>query len=175
MFKSSTNQLSPKASNILNALQCQGQSNDCGAYTTASVLNAMCGANLKGDDLATEMERPVRRGILPLVRKIPNSATLPWGMVDVFRSYGYRSNWRIFTKTEYLRKHLTGNKVLMPIIGTWKPISAHVMTLVAWDAKKGWGFANTQYNHHDIHWLPAETFNRQWRAMGHLLVEVTVG
>jgi hypothetical protein len=171
----SANHSSPLSDKLLRALQCQGQSNDCGAYTTATVLKALRGLELPGDELARKMEKPVRRGLLPVVRKIPNSATLPWGMVDVFREYGLPARWGFFSNPDYLKQQLDRGAILNPIIGSWKPLWAHVMTLVAVDPQQGWGFANTQYPHHDIHWLPDPTFTHQWKAMAHLLVEIKSG
>ena len=164
--------LSPRTGILLEKLQCQGQSNDCGAFTSATVLNALLGLNIIGDKLANEMETPVWRGLVYLVRKIPNSATLPWGMKDIFKIHGLKAHWHLFSSEDYLKQALTLDKILMPIIGSWKPISAHVMTLVAWDEEQGWGFANTQFQHHDIHWVDAQKFSKQWKAMARLLVEV---
>jgi hypothetical protein len=167
--------LSPRSAILLEKVQYQGQSNDCGAYTSATVLNALLGLDLLGDDLANEMEKPVWRGPIYLIRKIPNSATLPWGMEDVFQSHGLDARWRFFSSETYLKNNLPLEKILMPIIGSWKPTWAHVMTLVAWDEDKGWGFANTQFSHHNIHWVNAEKFSKQWNAMARLLVEVDLG
>lgn len=167
--------LSPRSAILLEKLQHQGMSNDCGAYTSATVLNSLLGLDIKGDDLANEMEKPVWRGLIYLVRKIPNSATLPWGMEDVFQSHGLKARWRFFSNEDYLREALPLEKIIMPIIGSWKPTWAHVMTLVAWDEAQGWGFANTQYPHHNIHWVDAEKFSSQWKAMARLMVEVDLG
>lgn len=166
---------SPHAEAMLEKLQWQGQSNDCGAYTSATVLNAILGLDIRADALANEMEKPVWRGMIYMVRKIPNSATLPWGMKDVFQIQGLNAHWRIFSNESYLRENLPLDKVLMPIIGSWKPTWAHVMILLAWDEEKGWGFANTQFPHHEIHWVNAEKFSKQWKAMARLLVEVNHG
>jgi hypothetical protein len=164
---------SPYQERILNALQYQGERNDCGPFTTATVINALRELNLDALQLAEEMNKPVWRGIFYIVRRIPDWATFPWGMVDVFRSYSLSARWRPFATTHYLKEALGQGKVLMPILGEWRsPIWAHVMTLVVWDEAQGWGFANTQYRHHHIDWLPNEIFSRQWRAMGHLLIEV---
>lgn len=167
--------LSPKSNVLLEKLQCQGQSNDCGAYTSATVLNALLDLDINGNDLANQMEKPVWRGWIYLVRKIPNNATLPWGMEDVFQSHGLNSRWRLFASEDYLKQSLPVQKILMPIIGSWNPTWAHVMTLVAWDELQGWGFANTQYPHHNIHWVNAQKFSNQWKAMARLLVEVDLG
>jgi hypothetical protein len=165
--------LSPHKDKILNALQYQGLRNDCGPFTTATVINALLGLNLDATQLSDEMLKPVWRGAIYVVRRVPNWATFPWGMVDIFRSYGLRARWRLFAKTNYIKEALPQGKVLMPIIGAWRPsIWAHVMSLVAWDDDQGWGFANTQHNHQNIDWKANEVVARQWKAMGHLLVEI---
>ena len=163
---------SPTGEKILKSLQYQGRQNDCGPYTTATVINALRGLEIDAAWLAEEMTRIAWWGPIPVVRRLRGSATFPWGMVDVFRRNGLRAAWRFFASQNYLRQHLNRDRVLMPIIGGWRPSWAHVMSLVAWDAERGWGFANTQYDHHEITWLDDATFTRQWRAMANLLVEV---
>jgi hypothetical protein len=107
-----------------------------------------------------------------VVRRVPNWATFPWGMVDIFRSYGLNASWRFFSSTGTLIEGLLTGKILMPVTGSWRPLWAHVMTLVAWDPEEGWGFANTQFDHHDIHWLDNETFLKRWKAMGRLVIVI---
>jgi hypothetical protein len=164
--------LSPKSSTILAALQCQGQRNDCGPFTTATVINALKGTQIDALQLAEEMNRPRWRGPLFIVRRVPNWATFPWGMVDVLRQHGLNASWRAFANFDQLRAGLTRGDTLMPIQGEWKPLWAHVMTLVAFDDEKGWGFANTQYEHHDVDWWSDEKVKKLWGNMAHLLVEV---
>jgi hypothetical protein len=162
---------SPHIDAILVALQHQGSSNDCGPYTTATVLNALLDLNLGGDRLAQQMEKPVWRGPRFVIRRVPNWATFPWGIVDVMREFGLRSSWRPFESKNYLQLALSQGTVLMPIIGSVKPLWAHVMALVAWDLHKGWGFANTQFSHHNIYWITDGYFTSHWNVMVHLLVE----
>jgi hypothetical protein len=158
---------------ILDNLQYQGSSNDCGPYTTATVVNAMREQDLVGDDLAEEMNKPRLRGIFPIIRRIPNWATFPWGMVDVFRDYDLQARWWFRVPVSYLRPAISNGHILMPIIGEWRPKPwAHVMTLVAWDPDKGWGFANTQFSHHNISWRSDEDFQEKWNQYGRLLVEI---
>jgi hypothetical protein len=165
--------ISPHKDKILSALQYQGQRNDCGPFTTATVINALLGLNIDAIQLSNEMDKPVWRGAVYVVRRVPDWATFPWGMVDVFRSYGLSARWRLFARISFIKKALPEGKVLMPIIGEWRPSAwAHVMTLVGWDKEQGWGFANTQHNHHKVDWKPDEVVSKQWKAMGHLLVEV---
>ena len=63
---------SPFTPQLLDNLQYQGSSNDCGPYTTATVINAIRKQNLVGDDLAKQMNKPRWRGIFPIFRRIPN-------------------------------------------------------------------------------------------------------
>jgi hypothetical protein len=170
--KSIADILSPHTQRLLSALQWQGQKNDCGPFTTATVLNAMRGLAIEADKLARQMDRPRWRGPLFVIRRVPNWATFPWGMVDVFRENHLYAWWDLFTRPETLKQELPGDRVLMPVIGSYKPLWAHVMTLVAWDTTKGWGFANTQYPDHDIFWLDNATFQTQWNRLGRLLIRV---
>jgi len=164
---------SPYTEELLANLQYQGSSNDCGPYTTATVINAMRGGTLIGDELAKQMNKPRLRGILPVIRRIPNWATLPWGMVDVFKDYNLRARWWFRAPVSYLRPAIANGHILMPIIGEWRPKTwAHVMTLVAWDPDKGWGFANTQFSSKKISWRPDEDFQEKWNHYARLLVEI---
>ena len=173
---------SPYTSKILSSLQWQGYTNNCGPTTTATILNALRGLDLKAPDLAESMNKMVWRGPLPVVRRIPNSATLPWGMVDVFRSNGMKAYWNILTLTSHLYEGLARGHILMPMIASSKPVSAHVMTLVAWDPEKGWGFANTAYDEKEIFWESDPrfksawgTFQGAWDLTAHLMVEAVYG
>ena len=87
---------------LLASLQYQGDSNDCGPYTIATVINALLKLQIDPSDLALEMARPVWRGIFLVIRRIPNWATFPWGMVDIFRVYGLKASWKLFTPIDYL-------------------------------------------------------------------------
>lgn len=167
--------LSPHSEKILAALQYQGQTNDCGPFTTATVINALRGSNLEANLLARHMDRPVWRGPRLIIRRVPNWATFPWGMVDVMREHDLKASWRLLRNPDYLKYRLSVGDVLLPVTGSWKPLWAHVMTLVAWDEEKGWGFANTQFSHHNIHWLENDTFLNQWRAFGKMVVRVEGG
>ena len=169
---STTKIISPYIDNILTALQHQGSNNDCGPYTTATVINALLGLDLEGGQLSQQMDRPIWRGPRIIIRRVPNWSTFPWGMVDVMQEFGLKASWRIMVSTNHLRQTLSQDKILMPIIGSIYPLWAHVMTLVIWDIHKGWGFANTQFSHRNIHWLSDGYFRSRWNAMVNLLVEV---
>ena len=165
--------ISPHALSLLSSLQYQGRRNDCGPFTIATVLGALTGSAPDGVRIAEEMNRPTWRGLLPVIRRIPNSATFPWGMVDFFRRCGLPARWRFLRSSAYLRAALPGRKVLLPVVGGLLPPWAHIMSLVLYDSLGGWGFANTQRDDQRIHWMDDQTFESQWRAMGRLLIEVT--
>ena len=93
-------------------------------------------------------------------------------MVDEFLRHDLSASWSFFTPVKDLLEMLKQGDILMPIIGSWNPPIAHVMTLIAWDEEDGFGFANTQYQHHNTHWVAAQKFSQQWNAWGRLLVEV---
>lgn len=163
---------SPLADKMLAKVQFQGQRNDCGPFTTATVINAMQERDLDAIQLAESMNKPVWRGWRYVVRRVPNWATFPWGIVDVLREHGLNARWRLFAQPANLFEGLVRGSVLMPIIGEWRPAWAHVMTLVAWHPQQGWGFANTQYNHKKIDWHADEKFRRQWNNWGRILIEI---
>jgi len=163
---------SPYQEAILNRLQFQGNSNDCAPFTLATVINALLEMDVQAALLAREMDHPVWRGFQFIIRRIPHWATFPWGMVDVFRSFGLQSSWRMFTRVEDLWGHLSGKYVIIPFLGGWKPFWAHVMTLIAWDANLGWGFCNTQYPSRQIYWLTEANFRTQWQFSIRTVVEV---
>jgi hypothetical protein len=157
---------------VLTSLQWQGKSNNCGPFTTATVLNAVLGLNISGRKLAVLMNKPVLRGRRLVIRRIPNWATFPWGMVDVMREHGLNASWRFFAGPDDLLNGIAQGWLLMPVIGSWRPLWAHVLTLLIWDAEKGWGFANTGVNAHGLYWIDEGDFLKKWRAMGRLLVIV---
>ncbi|MGE5225218.1 MAG: hypothetical protein ACM3PY_22495, partial [Omnitrophica WOR_2 bacterium] len=87
---------------------------------------------------------------------------------------GLDASWRFFASPEFLLDELCKGRILMPVAGSWRPLWAHVMTLLAYDPLKGWGFANTQRDDHQMEWVDNKIFVRQWRAMGNLLIGVKV-
>ncbi len=113
--------VSPYAPAILSNLQCQGNTNNCGPFTTAVVVNTLCHTQLDGGKLADDLNQVAWRGIIPVVRRLPNSATFPWGMVDVFLRHDLKASWSLFTPINKLLALLKAGNILMPIIGTWRP------------------------------------------------------
>jgi len=139
-------------------------------------LAALCGPEgaRSPDVLAQAMARPRPRavlGVLPLVRRIPGWATFPWGVVDMARLAGLHARWRPLAGTDRLLASLARGEVPLVVVGGWRPRPwAHYAVLAAWDAERGWGFADSLSPSAEIVWRPDDAFRRQWRAFGQLLV-----
>jgi hypothetical protein len=157
---------------ILQAHQFQGQRNDCAPFSIAMVTNALHGSTIVGEDLAESMNAIRFRGIIPIIRRIPNWATFPWGMVDVFKDLGIKASWRFLGNQERLKTSIITGDIAMPVIGGWIPPWGHVMALLAFDPSLGWGFANTAKRDAELHWMEDELFEQQWRTFGRMVVEV---
>lgn len=157
----------------------QGKSNDCGPFTTAMALNALHDQKIfEPAQLAKEMNRPVLRwrGPLPIpvIRRLPNYATMPWGIADVLGEHGVGARWRFGATPDELWRALSERRLAMPIIGEIKLprlIWAHVKILVAHEATKGVGFIDPAHPKAEVVWQNEEQFMRLWNNWKNLLVE----
>lgn len=165
--------VSPFAGQIIQHLLYQGNRNDCAPFTAVTLIHAFTDRRVDPVELAQQMNQPVWRGARPVIRRIPNWATFPWGIVDVLRQYGFAARWQLFLPIEALFHHLGTPTLCLPILLSWRPLWAHVMTLIAYHPGRGFGFANTQSPSKEIDWLPEERFLRLWRASFHCVVLVT--
>lgn len=164
---------SPYLHPLIHAHQYQGKTNDCGPYSTAIVLNALLGQRLDGRDLADRMNRPKWWLFIPVIRRIPNWATFPWGIVDIMRSFRLHAGWCMFTSAEVLLSGLANGDVVMPIIGGWKPLWAHTAILAAYHTTLGWGLVNPANRSKTLQWLPDGEFLPAWRALGRIMISVS--
>jgi hypothetical protein len=159
----------------------QGDSNDCGPHVVTMVVNFWHGETvLDAQAVAREMNRVrLRLGFPPLaVRRIPNWATFPWGMVDVLRAHDVPARWQFSASEDDLYRALREDRIAMPIFGEplrrhgWRWAGwSHVAILYGWDpgAEIYW-FVDSS-----MPYAPTEqeraVFVRRWRNMGSLLVE----
>ena len=166
-------------SRLLNFHQWQGKSNDCGPFTTAIVLNTFRGEKIfDGKTLAQEMNRPRLKwyGLLPfiLIRRIPDWATMPWGIADTLTQHGVRARWRFGATKDDLLNALNQNRVAMPIIGEInlpRKLWAHVKPLAQYDRQSGFGFVDPAHPTAEIVWQNENEFAGLWRNWRNLLVE----
>jgi len=166
--------VSPFAEQILQHLLYQGNRNDCAPFTVATLVNAFTNQRVDPLELAQEMNKPVWRGIRPVIRRIPNWATFPWGIVDILRQFGFSARWRFIIQVEEVIKHLPHSILYLPILLSWHPLWAHVMTLIAYHPKRGFGFANTQLEGTKVDWLEEARFLKLWNATFRCTVIVTL-
>jgi hypothetical protein len=150
----------------------QGNSNNCGPCSAAIVLNALINLLVTGNDLSTELNSISWRGIIPVVRRIPNWATFPWGLVDLFNNYGIRSRWKIFSKQTDLLSAVVGGKTPIVIIGVWRQRWSHYKILAAYDEKLGFGFIDPGSRSSNISWQREDEFLSQWRFLFNSIIEV---
>lgn len=165
---------------ILGAWRHQGPSNDCAPYCAAMVLNGLLRAEVDASSLARELDRPRRGGLfglVPVPRRVPGSATFPWGLVDALRQGSraagaeLRVGWGALNRRDRLLAGLVRGWVLFPILGGWQPRPwGHVVVLVAWDPRLGYGLADPAAANADTVWLGESEFAKRWRALGNLLV-----
>lgn len=160
------NTQSPQTQAILERHQYQGQTNDCAVISVAMVINTCYQRQLDGAALGEAWGRLQWRGLRPVLRRIPRWAAFPWSMVAELREQGFHARWHILQPAEFLATRLQAGDFLLPIIGSWRPLWAHVMVLVALDPARGYGFANPAIPTKTIDWMPATRFNTVWRAMG---------
>jgi hypothetical protein len=158
----------------------QGKSKDCGPHTAATVINFCRGQSIiDPEDLARQMNKPRLGSDLPFVhiRRIPNWATFPWGIADVFKAYGLKPRWRFGATESDLRQSLREDRLLMPIFGEpfqrrgikWHGWS-HIALLAGWEPGKYWFIDSSKETAPT--YKSEQDFLRMWRGMGRILVEV---
>lgn len=159
----------------------QRDTNDCGPHVVAMAINFWRGNDERdATAIAQEMNRP-RVGVdfPPLVvRRIPNWATFPWGMVDMLRLHGIPARWRFLASEDHLFRALDQNRLVMPIYGEpfrridgrWRGWS-HVVHLIGWDAERQQYLFVDSSQRVAPTTMPRDDFLRKWRNMGRLLVE----
>ncbi len=165
--------LSPFAGQILDHLLYQGSRNDCAPFTAATLIHALRHIAINPLELADQINKPVWRGAVLVIRRIPNWATFPWGIVDVLRQYGLPARWQLFVRPDQVLRYLSTNILYLPILLSWRPLWAHVVTLVAYQPDYGFGFANTQTPQPEIDWMAEDRFLTLWRASLYCTVIVT--
>lgn len=164
--------VSPFADRILANLLYQGATNHCGPYSATTVINTLKNLHLNPETIAQELNKPIVRFFVPIARRIPNSATFPWGMVDIFNQFGIKASWHCFTSFNHLLDDFQKGLILLPVIASLKPFWAHIMILIIVHPEKGVGFANTQIAYPVIDWITEKQFRQQWQLTFNCVVEV---
>lgn len=173
----------------------QGDTNDCGPTSVAIAVNALLDRRaLEGPVVAKEMShvafewRPFPR---PLIPRIPNWATFPWGVVHYLRKKGFRARWRPLGTLERLERNLRSDRITMVVTGqlwrwdAWRYHGwAHIKLLFGLVPGRGLIFVDPgqprssrpdRLEYHGLFWQDEETFLRQWRNLLRVFIEVEEG
>lgn len=164
---------SPYIAALQSAHMYQGKTNDCGPFSFAIVVNTLTDADISGEMLSEQLEKLRWKGILPIIRKIPNWATFPWAVMDVFQPRNIRSSWKILCRPPELKKGLIEDKIQIVIIGRIIPSWAHYKILVAHDEDNGWGFVDPAQSEPSVFWEDDLSFTRKWNNLGRILISVS--
>ncbi|MGC9394367.1 MAG: hypothetical protein ACP5J4_05885 [Anaerolineae bacterium] len=153
----------------------QRDMNDCGPYCVAMVTNTLYGAPfVNAEALSEELNS---RGF---PERIPDWATLPWGVVASLRRLGLRARWRPGTSLRRLFNNLRQDRMTIVLIGeplhfegrTWRGWS-HYKILDAWDPDRELGFVDPATSGATgMTWQALDEFHRQWAWMGKQTIEV---
>ena len=156
----------------------QGDTDDCGPHVVAMAVNFWHGDSiLAADDVAREMNRPrLRRSLLPLiVRRIPNWATFPWGIVDMLGRHGVPARWRTGAGEADLGRALREDRLALPVFGEPLRRGAGADRLGPYRDRVRLGPADTTGSSivakHGAVGRPADEFLALWRNLRGLLVE----
>ncbi len=116
------------------------------------------------------MNEPAWFLFIPIIRRIPDWATFPWGITHLLREFHLRAGWRMFTSPAVLLAGLAEGQVVMPIFGGWRPLWAHTAILAAYHTCLGWGLVNPAVETSTLQWLPDDVFLPAWRSLGSLMI-----
>jgi hypothetical protein len=138
------------------------------------VANACAAIPVDARALARALERPAWLGIVPVVLRLPGSATFPWGVATALRAQGLGARWRILLRESGLRRALRHGEIPLVVVGGWRPPWAHWLVVLAWDDDRGWGVADPAMPEGRMDWVSAPVFRGRWRRYGCLTVLVTI-
>jgi hypothetical protein len=153
----------------------QGSSNNCGPISAAIILKMLDHQNINEKKISNELNKIHWKGIFPLIRRIPNWATFPWGVADIFSQYGISARWRWFCNYSHLIENLEKDRITIVLIGSWLTGWAHYKILAASDTQNGFGFIDPGFPNPDICWQPLGEFLTQWRFFARSIIEITGG
>lgn len=124
------------------------------------------GEKIQGEEIASELNKPRWHFGIPILRRIPNWATFPWGLIDILKLRGVQVHWKIMESKQGLFSALNTDIIPIVIIGSIIPFWSHILILVASDDEKGWGFVDPAIPTREIHWFTDNYFLFHWSIMG---------
>ena len=173
--------------------QHQGHSNNCAPTSLSIAANTLLGVErFRGPVVAEEMNR-VAFEMRPLphlvVRRVPNWATFPWGVVHYLRTHNFRAKWHLRGTIENLVHNLETDQITIVIGGepflikdrrfkSW----SHAKLLFGYTPGKGFLFvdpahqknpsSSDPWRRYGLSWQPEQEYLELWRKMGRIYIEV---
>lgn len=170
--------------------QYQGDNtNDCAAFSIAIVANAMLNRpQFEGFQVAREMER-VTLVTSPLphlaLHKIPNWASLPWGISGYLQRKGIPAKLRWFASTDDLLRNIQEERFSIVIIGDLLKGWGHAKVLYGYEPtgpqpERGFYFVDPGYPKEysrprhplGVFWQDENEFKQQWNNLFRILIEL---
>ena len=161
---------SPYLEQFYSHHQFQGLSNNCGPFCAAAAMNILKQKQIMGADLGRTMERIEWKNKLPVIRRIRNWATFPWGIQDILQEEKIPARWMLFQNTKKLLQMLPQENILIVLIGNYFPAWAHYKILGAFDPKCGFGFIDSAFRDGELHWDTAMYFKKYWGHYGNQVI-----
>jgi len=162
----------PLLSVVLMAHQFQADSNNCGPYCTATAIQTLRHKTISGAQVAMEMNAIDWHAFPPVISRINNWATFPWGITHYLKKNDISSRWKILQQPEALVTSLSSGNLPIVLIGGFKPAWAHYMILISTHPDLGFGFCDPAHPYPEINWKEVGQFLDQWKNYGRTFIEV---
>lgn len=148
----------------------QGNTNNCGPFCAAMIINTFSDYKTSGEFIAESMNHPTWKVWRPSIKRIPDSATFPWGVVDLLSEYGINSSWSCFNSLDKLSMEVNNRPWIIVITAKIKPLSAHyrIVTAIREDTI---GFIDPAYSENIVTWQNKDDFVKGWNLIGRIMIK----
>jgi hypothetical protein len=171
--------------------QYQGDdTNDCAAFSIAIVGNAFLNRpQFDGFKVAREMEKlTLVTSPLPhlTLRKIPQWASLPWGVSGYLQSQHIPAKLNWFASVDHLLRNIRENRLSIVILGDLLKGWGHAKALYGYEGsgpkpQHGFYFVDPGYPKEysrphqplGVFWQDENEFKQQWNSLFRILIEIT--
>ena len=160
---------SPFLKNLSQNHQFQGQTNNCGPFCTAMVINTIHDSQLTGQQVAEKLNDPRQKPWYQPLRRIPDSATFPWGITAYLADHGINAQWRMFVPIIQLADYLNQGKLIIILTASIPHFSAHYRILVSIETQM-LGFVDPAWSDGEIQYQPKEKFLTGWANSLHSII-----
>lgn len=168
-----TNVESPYLNNLSRNHQFQGHTNDCGPYCTAMAINTLKGTRLEGQTVAENLNDWRCKAWHQPLRRIPHSATFPWGITAFLTDYGLKTRWQIFTPFASLARLLDEGNLVITLTASLRHLLAHYRILGSIH-HESMGFIDPAWPDGEIQYQSREKFLAGWVQTAHTMIAITL-